>query len=98
MDNHALRVKILTFYLGDANSRGHANFCPCAHLADKLGVSGIDLDNEVDYLKRKGYLNGSHVYGMKPAEGEYRITAQGRDFLARKEGPKDETTVFRRIF
>jgi hypothetical protein len=86
MDNHALRVKILTFYLADANSRGHANFCPCAHLADKLGVSGIDLDNEVD------------VYGMKPAEGEYRITAQGRDFLARKEGPKDETTVFRRIF
>ena len=97
MDNYALRIEILTFYLANSKSRGHANFCQCAHLADKLGVSGIDLDNEVDYLKRKGYLSGSYVYGMKPAEGEYRITDQGREFLERRDGPKDETTTFRRI-
>jgi len=97
MDNYSLRVGILMFYLANSKSGGHANFCQCAHLADELGVSGLDLDNEVDYLKRKGYLSGSHVYGMRPAEGEYRITAQGMDFLERRDGQKDDTTVFRRI-
>jgi len=97
MDNYALRIEILTFYLANARSKGQANVCPCSHLAAKFCVSGIDLDHEVDYLKRKGYLSGSYMYGMKPSEGEYRITKQGKDFLEKRHGSKDDPSTFRRI-
>ncbi len=97
MDNTALRIEILRYYHAHAHSDGHANFCQCAHLAAKCCVSEIDLDNEVDYLKRKGYLRGSYMYGMKPAEGEYRITKQGIDFLEKKHCPNESQSTFRRI-
>jgi len=97
MDNTALRVEILRFYQANTNSKGHADFCPCAHLAAKLCISEIDLDDEVDYLKRKGYLSGSYVYGMKPAEGEYRITEQGLYFLEKRYSLKEDRSTFRRI-
>jgi len=96
MDKTALRIEILTFYQANARSKGHTDVCPCAHLAAKFCVSGIDLDNEVDYLKRKGYLSGSYMYGMKPAEGEYRITKQGLNFLEKRHS-LIEDQAFRRI-
>ncbi len=97
MDNTALRMEILRYYYAHAHRTDHANFCQCAHLAERVCVSGIELDNEVDYLKRKGYLSGSYMYGMKPAEGEYRITKQGIDFLEKKHCPNESKTTFRRI-
>lgn len=97
MDSSALRIEILRFYRAYAYSQGHAQVCSCRHLADKFCVSEVDLDMEVDYLKRKGYLNGSYVYGMKPSEGEYRITKQGNDFLEGKNCPKEGRIAFRRI-
>ncbi len=97
MDSYALRIEILRFYRAYAYSEGHAHVCSCGHLANKFCVPDIDLDMEVDYLKRKGYLNGSYVYGARPSEGEYRITKQGNDFLDGKNFPKEEKAAFRRI-
>lgn len=97
MDNTALRNEVLTFYLTNARSKGRQYFCPCSHLADRFCVCEGDLDNEVDYLKRKGYLDGSYMYGMKPAEGEYRITKKGIDFLEKRHCATEDGTTFRRI-
>jgi len=96
MDKTALRIEILTFYQANAHSKGHAAVCSCSHLAGRFCVSEIDLDHEVDYLKRKGYLNGSYMFGMKPSEGEYRITKQGMDFLEKRHTPTEDH-AFRRI-
>jgi hypothetical protein len=97
MDSYALRIEILRFYRAYAYSEGHSHVCSCGHLANKFCVSDIDLDMEVGYLKRKGYLSGSYVYGARPSEGEYRITKQGNDFLDGKNCPKEEKAAFRRI-
>lgn len=81
LNKFELRTKVLIYYQDIADRKGSEYYSNCLSLIDKLGVTGTELGNAVEYLFDKGYIITKSLPGANLAEGMSKITGDGRDYL-----------------